>query len=118
MQDIENEVLLTDIENKQSSSIKELKSFDDESQVSNGDDLIFDSRFESGNLHSAFRKKQTHEYHLFMSNDTNTMGYNQWFYFSIRNTKKSIKYSFQIMNYVLPLRPRENIYDFMNRDNA
>lgn len=35
-----------------------------------------------------------------MSNDTNTLGYNQWFYFSIQNAKKGVKYSFRIVNYV------------------
>lgn len=35
-----------------------------------------------------------------MQNDTNTYGYNQWFYFSIRNAKKKTSYTFKIANYV------------------
>lgn len=36
-----------------------------------------------------------------MQNDTNTYGYNQWFYFSIRNAKRNTKYTFKIANYVI-----------------
>jgi hypothetical protein len=35
-----------------------------------------------------------------MQNDTNTYGYNQWFYFSIKNAKKKTRYTFRIANYV------------------
>lgn len=63
--------------------------------------LIFDSRFEGGNLLCAFRaKKETNTYILFMQNDTNTYGYNQWFYFSIRNMKNNTKYTFRVANFV------------------
>jgi hypothetical protein len=34
-----------------------------------------------------------------MQNDTNTYGYNQWFYFSIRNAKSKTKYTFKIANF-------------------
>ena len=44
-----------------------------------------------------------------MSNDTNTLGYNQWFYFSLRNMKNNVKYSFRIMNYVNIMLLRENV---------
>jgi Rad3-related DNA helicase len=43
-----------------------------------------------------------------MQNDSNTYGYNQWFYFSLRNAKKNMKYTFKIANYVLALPFREN----------
>jgi Rad3-related DNA helicase len=48
------------------------------------------------------------EYVLFMQNDSNTYGYNQWFYFSLRNAKKNMKYTFKIANYVLAHPFREN----------
>lgn len=35
-----------------------------------------------------------------MSNDTNSLGYNQWFYFSIRNLEGGTNYTFKIVNYV------------------
>lgn len=35
-----------------------------------------------------------------MHNDTNTYGYNQWFYFAIKNVKSNVKYTFKIANYV------------------
>lgn len=35
-----------------------------------------------------------------MQNDTNTYGYNQWFYFSVQNAKKNTVYTFRIANYV------------------
>ena len=63
--------------------------------------LLFDSHFEGGNLLCAFKsKKQLNTYTLFMQNDTNTYGYNQWFYFSIRNMKVNTKYTFRIANFV------------------
>ena len=43
-----------------------------------------------------------------MSNDTNTLGYNQWFYFSLRNMKAKTKYCFKVANYVLSCSPRES----------
>jgi len=39
---------------------------------------------------------------LFIENDTNTLGYNQWFYFSVRNMRKNVKYMFYVVNYVNP----------------
>jgi len=36
-----------------------------------------------------------------MQNDTNTYGYNQWFYFSIRGAKSKQKYIFKIANFVM-----------------
>ena len=46
--------------------------------------LLIDSKLEGGNLLCAFKhRKQLNTYTLFMQNDTNTYGYNQWFYFSV-----------------------------------
>jgi len=35
-----------------------------------------------------------------MDNDTNSLGYNQWFYFSIRNNQANVDYTFKIVNFV------------------
>ena len=52
------------------------------------DDLQFESRFESGNLSLAFRSLvDPHAYVLLLDNDTNTVGYNKWFYFTVSNAK-------------------------------
>lgn len=64
-------------------------------------DLEFDSRFECGNLHYAFRStSHPNSYSLFLQNDTNSYGYNQWFCFSLKNAKPGINYRFTIMNLV------------------
>lgn len=44
--------------------------------------LIFDSRFESGNLRKA-AKVNNIEYNLWLENDLNTKGHTQWFYFKV-----------------------------------
>ena len=67
------------------------------------DTLIFESKFESGNLQIAYLTERKDEegsitdidkYQLFLSNDTNTTGYNQWFFFRVSNTKKRKKSKF------------------------
>lgn len=90
---------LLNMEDRSSAALKDVKCFEQEGEAGGGE-LLFDSKFESGNLHCAFRRRGTNEYHLFISNDTNTLGYNQWFYFSICNARKGVKYSFRIVNYV------------------
>ena len=59
--------------------------------------LVFESRFESGNLYSALQVAPF-EYDLKLSNDTGTSGHTQWFYFSVGNTRKDIPYTFNITN--------------------
>ena len=44
--------------------------------------LVFESRFESGNLRKAM-KVGPFEYELFCKNDYNTQSYCQWYYFRI-----------------------------------
>lgn len=44
--------------------------------------LIFDSRFESGNLRKASKVNNV-EYNLWLENDLNTRGHTQWFYFKV-----------------------------------
>ena len=63
--------------------------------------LVFDSKFECGNLACAFQSvANSCHYDLFMQNDTNTRGYNQWFYFSIRGMQKGVTYRLNIVNFV------------------
>ena len=49
--------------------------------------LLFESRFESGNLYLA-QKVTDNEYNLLMQNDINTNGHTQWFFFQVKNTTK------------------------------
>ena len=66
--------------------------------------LIFDSRFENGNLRKA-AKCNNIEYNLWLENDTNTRGHTQWFYFKViykdvplRAEKKTHRVRFNVMN--------------------
>lgn len=63
-------------------------------------DLIFESRFESGNLDLAV-KVSDYEYNLLMQNDINTKGHTQWFYFKVQNKTRST-YTFHILNFTKP----------------
>ena len=58
--------------------------------------LIFDSRFESGNLRKA-AKINNIEYNLWLENDLNTKGHTQWFYFKVVSDKTA-KIQFNILN--------------------
>ena len=49
----------------------------------NDNTLIFESRFESGNLLCAFLTEDENSYQLYLQNDTNTTGYIQWFFFRV-----------------------------------
>ena len=61
--------------------------------------LLFESRFECGNLQAASRVSES-EYHLLLSYDTNTVGYAQWFFFRVSNVKKNRVVKFNIINMV------------------
>jgi hypothetical protein len=61
--------------------------------------LIFESKFESGNLFLA-QKVSDGEYNLMMQNDINTIGHTQWFYFRTENTKQGQSVKFNIINFV------------------
>jgi len=63
--------------------------------------LVFESRFESGNLRRAV-KITDFEYDLYLKNDYGTNGYTQWFYFSVSNTRKDRTYRFNIVNLMKP----------------
>ena len=67
----------------------------------NGDVLLFDTIFESGNLLRADRITRA-EYRLYMQVDTNTKGHQQWFYFRVKNTRRDRKFIFKLMNFTKP----------------
>lgn len=63
--------------------------------------LLFESKFESGNLYLAQKVSDT-EYNLLMQNDINTNGHTQWFFFQVKNTTKNMSVQFNIMNFTKP----------------
>ncbi|XP_027693694.1 LOW QUALITY PROTEIN: cytosolic carboxypeptidase 2 [Vombatus ursinus] len=65
------------------------------------DTLLFESRFESGNLQKAIRV-DTYEYELTLRTDLYTSKHTQWFYFRVQNTRKEITYRFTIVNLLKP----------------
>lgn len=69
--------------------------------------LIFESRFESGNLDYAIRLSGEH-YFLLMQNDTLTKGNTQWFYFKVSNTTKGQTVKFSILNFVTSIYKNSN----------
>ena len=58
--------------------------------------LVFNSKFESGNLSKSI-KMSDYEYKLFINNDVGNKSYNHWFYFSVKNPRKSTV-AFNIVN--------------------
>lgn len=67
----------------------------------NDNTLVFESRFESGNLRRAVKISDT-EYDLYLKNDYGTNGYTQWYYFRVLNTRKDRTYRFNIVNLMKP----------------
>ncbi|XP_014931104.1 cytosolic carboxypeptidase 2 isoform X3 [Acinonyx jubatus] len=63
--------------------------------------LLFESRFESGNLRKAVRV-DTYEYELTLRTDLYTNKHTQWFYFRVQNTRKDATYRFTIVNLLKP----------------
>jgi len=59
--------------------------------------LIFESRFESGNLLAAYKISE-HNYQLVVQNDTNTNGYSQWFFFRVSGGRKGANVHFNLIN--------------------
>ena len=69
--------------------------------------MIFDSRFENGNLRKVAKVNNV-EYNLWLENDLNTKGHTQWYYFKVlykdvalRADKKSHVIKFNILNLAL-----------------
>ena len=60
--------------------------------------LIFESRFESGNL-SLASKVSPNEYNLLLQTDINSKGHTQWFYFRVSRTSIGTV-RFNILNFV------------------
>ncbi|XP_056657735.1 cytosolic carboxypeptidase 2 isoform X1 [Monodelphis domestica] len=65
------------------------------------DTLLFESRFESGNLLKAVRV-DTYDYELTLRTDLYTNKHTQWFYFRVQNTRKEVTYRFTIVNLLKP----------------
>ena len=59
--------------------------------------LVFESRFESGNLRRAIQISD-YDYNLVLSTDFQTNAHTQWYYFSVANTRKNVEYHFKIVN--------------------
>ncbi|CAI5439555.1 unnamed protein product [Caenorhabditis angaria] len=71
-------------------------------KLDGGRDLIFESRFESGNLRRATQVAPTH-YELMLTPDMNQLSEHfQWFFFQVSNTRKDIIYTFEIANCLKP----------------
>ncbi|NXD87933.1 CBPC2 carboxypeptidase, partial [Halcyon senegalensis] len=63
--------------------------------------LLFESRFESGNLQKAV-KVGPYEYVLTLRPDLYTAKHTQWFYFRVQNTRRAPVYRFTIANLAKP----------------
>ncbi|XP_074951189.1 cytosolic carboxypeptidase 2 [Phalacrocorax aristotelis] len=63
--------------------------------------LLFESRFESGNLQKAI-KVGPYEYVLTLRPDLYTAKHTQWFYFRVQNTRRDPLYCFTIANLAKP----------------
>lgn len=59
--------------------------------------LLFESRFESGNLLCATKISDL-EYDLVLQNDINTNGHTQWYFFRVSNATKGLRVKFNILN--------------------
>ncbi|XP_030071192.1 cytosolic carboxypeptidase 3 isoform X2 [Microcaecilia unicolor] len=63
--------------------------------------LIFESRFESGNLQKVVQVGEF-DYHLTLRTDFYTEKHTQWYYFRVQNTRAGIPYRFTIVNFTKP----------------
>ena len=59
--------------------------------------LIFESRFESGNLLATYKISECN-YQLVVQNDTNTNGYSQWFFDRVTGARKGTNVNFNLIN--------------------
>lgn len=76
---------------------------------SEGDDtLLFESRFESGNLRRAARLSGGQEYNLTLQTDLYTTRHTQWFFFRVGNTRKGVTYTFNLVN----LMKSDSLYNY------
>ncbi|KAL2777711.1 cytosolic carboxypeptidase 3 isoform a [Daubentonia madagascariensis] len=63
--------------------------------------LMFEARFESGNLQKAVKVAE-YEYQLTLRPDLFTNKHTQWYYFQVTNTQAGIVYRFTIVNFTKP----------------
>lgn len=63
--------------------------------------LVFESRFECGNLRRAIQVYEF-EYDLILKPDYMTRGFTQWYYFRVSNTCAGRTYRFNIINLLKP----------------
>ncbi|XP_060684991.1 cytosolic carboxypeptidase 3-like [Hemiscyllium ocellatum] len=63
--------------------------------------LIFESRFESGNLEKVFKVGE-YEYNLMLRTDLYTAKHTQWYYFQVQNMQPAVQYRFTIINLMKP----------------
>ncbi|NXG53676.1 CBPC3 carboxypeptidase, partial [Psilopogon haemacephalus] len=63
--------------------------------------LIFEARFESGNLQKVVKVNEF-EYQLSLRTDLYTGRHTQWFYFQVSNTQAGTPYRFTIVNFTKP----------------
>ncbi|KAK1168785.1 cytosolic carboxypeptidase 3-like [Acipenser oxyrinchus oxyrinchus] len=59
--------------------------------------LVFEARFESGNLHTALKVGE-YDYELTLRTDLYTDRHTQWYYFRVINTRANMRYRFTITN--------------------
>ena len=69
--------------------------------------LVFESRFESGNLSMAL-KVSIDEYNLVLQNDINSKGNTQWFYFQVKNLSADLDIKYNIVNFT----KKDSLYNF------
>ena len=69
--------------------------------------LVFESRFESGNLSLAIKSSDV-EYNLVLQNDINSKGNTQWFYYQVKNTSENLDVRFNIVNFT----KKDSLYNF------
>ena len=60
--------------------------------------LLFESRFEGGNLSMASKVSDV-EYNLLLQTDINSRGHTQWFFFRVENTVAGTDVKFNILNF-------------------
>ncbi|XP_076800920.1 uncharacterized protein LOC143445595 isoform X1 [Clavelina lepadiformis] len=69
--------------------------------------LVFESRFESGNLRQV-RRIAEHEYELVLRTDMYTNRHTQWYYFRIQKAKPRCKYKINIINFL----KKDSLYNY------
>ncbi|XP_046573765.1 cytosolic carboxypeptidase 2-like isoform X1 [Haliotis rubra] len=69
--------------------------------------LVFESRFESGNLAKAVQVGE-YDYELWLRYDLYTNKHTQWYYFRVSNTRANVKYRFTIVNFMKP----DSLYNY------